>query len=71
MERHEGQPLSFSGEGVGLPAVSEPAAGRVEGVCLRQTLREQLCARGQGPVARVSAGHLVLPSPQRLQVGEA
>ena len=58
-------------EGVGLPAVSEPAAGRVERVCLRQTLREQLCARGQGPVARVSAGQLVLPSPQRLQVGEA
>ena len=54
-----------------MPAVSEPAAGRVERVCLRQTLREQLCARGQGPVARVSAGQLVLPSPQRLQVGEA
>lgn len=54
-----------------MPAVSEPAAGRVERVCLRQTLREQLCTRGKGSVARVSAGHLVLLRPQRLQVGKA
>lgn len=54
-----------------MPAVIEPAAGRVERVCLRQTLREQLCTRGKGSVARVSAGHLVLLCPQRLQVGKA